>query len=51
MEADGARAVVVDQSEFGKLRFLRDLKEFQAYIDQNFKPLGVFRRGPQLLQI
>ncbi|MFN8484817.1 MAG: glycosyltransferase family 39 protein [Anaerolineae bacterium] len=51
MEADGARAVVVDQSEFGKLRYLRDLKEFQAYIDQNFKPLGVFRRGPQLLQI
>lgn len=51
MEADGARAVVVDQSEFGKLRFLRDLKEFQAYIDQNFKPLGVFRRGPQLLQV
>ncbi len=51
MEADGARAVVVDQSEFGKLRFLRDLKEFQGYIDKNFKPLGIIRRGPQLLQI
>ncbi len=51
LDAMGGTAVVVELSEFGQMRFLRDRKEFQAYLDQNFRPLGIFHRNQQLLQI
>lgn len=51
LDAMGGNNIVVDISEFGQLRFLRDRKAFQAAIDAAFTPIGFFNRAQQQLQV
>ena len=51
LDAMGGTAVAVEMSDFSQTRFLRDRAQFLAYLDQNFRPLGVFQRNHQVYQI
>ncbi|MCW5881374.1 MAG: hypothetical protein KIS91_10625, partial [Anaerolineae bacterium] len=51
LDAMGGNNIVVDISEFGQLRFLRDRQAFQAAVDAGFTPIGFFNRAQQQLQV
>ena len=51
LDAMGGNNIVVDISEFGQLRFLRDRRAFQAAVDAGFTPIGFFNRAQQQLQV
>ncbi|MCW5850644.1 MAG: glycosyltransferase family 39 protein [Anaerolineae bacterium] len=51
LDAMGGTAVALEMSDFSQTRFLRDRAQFLAYLDQNFRPLGIFQRNHQVYQI
>ncbi len=51
LDAMGGTAIALEMSDFSQTRFLRDRAQFLAYLDQNFRPLGIFQRNHQVYQI
>ncbi len=41
----------VDDQEYGQLRFLHDLPDFEAWLAESYERVGVFRRDPQQFEV